>query len=87
MRDELRQRGYRVLPEQRLPLEERKQTECIDQRGPGTMHTRRSPRGPALWHDTRRRRALGDSHPGGTGGRNGARLILPFCDCSGFHKG
>ena len=28
MRDELRQRGYRVLPEQRLPLEERKQTEA-----------------------------------------------------------
>ena len=28
VRDELRQRGYRVLPEQRLPLEERKQTEA-----------------------------------------------------------
>ena len=27
VRDELRQRGYRVLPEQKLPLEERKQTE------------------------------------------------------------
>ena len=28
VRDELRQRGYRVLPEQKLPLEERKQTEA-----------------------------------------------------------